>query len=1140
MLRRASLALLTALAWPGVFAGAQESSGAAPDPYLIQLRSRQFRPQPRLELPDEVHAFGTLAPRAHVMAQFVKPPGQNERRQLAALGIEALDALPGRTLIVSAPADRLPSLAQLSGLRWAGPFRASDKLDAGLAAGAVGSWARSRDGRVALTVQFHKDVTIREAEALVVATGGELLASLASLPSVTALFPPGLSARLTFQDAVQYVSVMDPPLGEHNDGAAVAANVTPLGQAPYNLTGAGVTGLVYDSGIVDNAHLDFAGRLLELDAADNVRAHSTHVAGSFAGSGANSTGNDSAGNPNGGTANQWAGMAPAANIRSFGSSGSTDVLYDSAGDLNANFTTAITNGIDLATMSLGNNVVTNGFPCGQLGDYANTAILIDNIVTGSINGQRLIYFESAGNERQGGAPCGQFSTISSPSTAKNSIAVGAINSNDNSITGFTSFGPTDDGRLKPDVTAPGCQNGGDAGITSPTFVDADNDGNLDAGEVQNAYVVMCGTSMATPVTAGIGALVVQQWRVENGAGTRPLPHTMKAILVHTAVDLGNAGPDYRFGWGAVNAQAAVDLVIADNGTGTRIRADQVGNGATDFYTFNSDGSAPVRVSLAWDDPPAARLAASTLVNDLDLRLVGPDGTTFMPFLLNPAQPANAAGTGDDNLNNVEMVVAAAQAGTWTVRVVGSAVPTGPQAYTLITPAPAVPNRPPTADAGGPYLTVEGTDVVLAGIATDPDGDPLTLEWDLDNDGQFDDGTGANPVFSLVGRDGVFTVALRVTDDDGAFAVDTATVTVTNVAPAFTALASNSPIAEGSPVTVTGTISDPGWLDPLSASIDWVDGTPLQAVAGVLENVRPNATLTFAAAHVYGDNGVFGIQACAYDDDTTTCAPLAVGISNVPPTAVIDESGATLINGVPTFVVPVGQPVDFSGRSTDPGSDDLTLTWDWDDGPPAPDVTTVSLVNPPFADPFPSPSLQPRDVTDDQSHAFSDACLYEIRFGARDDDGGSAQDVAFVIVTARPAAARSAGYWYQQFGPRKSRTLTDAEQVCYLALVNHMSAVFSEVRPAATVAEAADVLNVKGNGGDLSQIFDRQLLAAWLNFANGAAGLGELIDTDGDGSGDTAFSDMMAAAEAARLDPTTTRAALEAQKDILERFNTSGH
>ena len=76
---------------------------------------------------------------------------------------------------------------------------------------------------------------------------------------------------------------------------------------------------------------------------------------------------------------------------------------------------------------------------------------------------------------------------------------------------------------------------------------------------------------------------------------------------------------------------------------------------------------------------------------------------------------------------------------------------------------------PTADAGGPYVTNEGTDVVLdASGSTDPDGGPLTYAWDFDNDGQYDDATGVAPTFTLVGQDGVFPISVKATDPHGGY------------------------------------------------------------------------------------------------------------------------------------------------------------------------------------------------------------------------------------------------------------------------------------------------------------------------------------------------------------------------------------
>lgn len=111
-------------------------------------------------------------------------------------------------------------------------------------------------------------------------------------------------------------------------------------------------------------------------------------------------------------------------------------------------------------------------------------------------------------------------------------------------------------------------------------------------------------------------------------------------------------------------------------------------------------------------------------------------------------------------------------------------------------------------------------------------------------------TGQNPTFDRVGQDGVFTVSVKATDPDGAFRVASTTVTVANVAPSILNLASNGPKPENSPITVSGVISDPGWLENLTGTIDWGDGTPVEAITGTLENVRPDATLSFLdAAHV---------------------------------------------------------------------------------------------------------------------------------------------------------------------------------------------------------------------------------------------------------------------------------------------------
>lgn len=444
--------------------------------------------------------------------------------------------------------------------------------------------------------------------------------------------------------------------------------------------------------------------------------------------------------------------------------------------------------------------------------------------------------------------------------------------------------------------------------------------------------------------------------------------------------------------------------------------------------------------------------------------------------------------------------------------------------------------PPTAEAGGPYSTDEGTNVTLDGTgSSDPDNDIVSRAWDLDGDGACDDATGATPDFTQVGQDGTVTVKLCVTDAIGLTAEDTAAVTIRNVAPTV-GLISPTSVGENVALTVGGTTTDPGWLDPLTATVSWGDGSAVVPLSGTLENVRPDATLSYSASHTYGDNGTFTVQVCSADDDTNACATASVTVGNINPSVTIDLSGAVNVNGTATVIAHAGTAVAFNGRATDPGSDDLTLAWTWGDGTPA--SSTTSLVNPPNADPPVSPSIQPRDVPYAQSHTFGSACTFESRFTATDDDTGTAAARVNVVIVGNNHPNRPHGYWKQQFrsyvvglGPSDfdAATLT-----CYLKVAGYMSRVFSEETAAETFAQAYAVLDT-GPTKPIRQLFDVQLLAAWLNFANGAIEHDRLVDTNLDRVPDTPFLTAIAAAESVRLDPASTQEQLDRMKRIVESW-----
>ncbi len=260
-------------------------------------------------------------------------------------------------------------------------------------------------------------------------------------------------------------------------------------------------------------------------------------------------------------------------------------------------------------------------------------------------------------------PDGPYDCIPARGNAKNVLTVGAVEDvaaytgpGSVEMSNFSSWGPTDDGRIKPDI----CGNGVQVYSTSEEAID----------EYRNAS----GTSMAGPNVAG-SAILLQQHYADLNGGLFMQAATLKALMIHTADETGaSTGPDYQFGWGLMNTRRAAQ-VISDNGVGHILQEDTLSNGETITLNVQSIGCEPLKVTVVWNDPagnptaPALNDTTPMLVNDLDVRVETPGGTEFFPWRLDPAFPDIAASSGDNRVDNVEQVfIATPTAGNHTITI----------------------------------------------------------------------------------------------------------------------------------------------------------------------------------------------------------------------------------------------------------------------------------------------------------------------------------------------------------------------------------------------------------------------------------------------------------------------------------------
>lgn len=765
---------------------------------------------------DALRALAARTDAKRVVVQFDRPISAVERNRLETSGLHLLGYLTENAYFATlTPNLRVDSVVASAPLSSATAIETATKLHPALQDGQTPEWAVVTPGDdpvIGAYVMLHPDADLGAGVGLVAHHSGVMRDFVFSVNTIVVEAPVSALRALAAADDVQWIEPALPRLSTCNVENRAITGADIVQAAPYSLNGAGVTALIYDGNTARATHNDFGGRLTAHDSSGQA-SHATHVSATVGGSGAASGGTNR-------------GMAPGVTLLSYGFEydGSGTFLYTNPGDLEADYTDAISLGADISNNSIGTNTEPNGFPCAIQGDYGVTDALIDAMVRGSVSGGtpfRIVW--SAGNERQG-TRCnvegfGSYYSTAPPAVAKNHLCIGALNANDDSMTSFSSWGPTDDGRMKPDFAGPGCQSNGDMGVTS-------------AGANSNtAYTVMCGTSMSGPTVCGLASLLIQDYRAQFG-GPDPRNSTLKVLFAQNAVDRGNVGPDYQFGYGSVRIQPTIDFVRAGN-----FFEDEAAQGEAIVYQVSvAPGTTELKITIAWDDPPATPNVIPSLVNDLDLRVIDPSAVQHFPWTLNPSNPsATAVRTQVDRLNNIEQVfVENPPAGTWTVEIVGHSVPSGPQPFSIASSATLgqtgvrvrLLGSPPELMAPGVAVTLP-VEIVAFDETIVPASETLHVRYD---GGAFV----AIPLTSL-GSNAYEAVlpppVCGATPEFYISAVGTVSGLVTNPGTAPAAVYS-------APV---GTDSQP-YLDTIETDLGWTVGLAGDtATTGVWTRVNPNGT-----------------------------------------------------------------------------------------------------------------------------------------------------------------------------------------------------------------------------------------------------------------------------------------------------------
>jgi hypothetical protein len=625
-------------------------------------------------------AYPTQAGVLHMSVQLHGPVDARISARLREAGIRLMTALsPGRYLAAVDLAGKAAQVLQtgaplkLEGVSSVEPVAPGLKLSPDLRSKSPYSWATREVGGMSLVefnLKYASSMNAAAAETLITNAGGTVISRAPRFNRIRGRASMEKMLSLALPHWVLAVQSVDPPPAVNapinsNQISGQMMNVDQAQAAPDSLTGQGVNVMELDEGQID-LHPELEGRVFEIDTAYPASSHSTHVAGTIA-----ATGLDPG----------LKGMAPGAQLYSYSFQVSGPDSYLDA---------IASHGAELSNNSWGLylSYYLTSSECNWVGSYGMHESDIDQVV----NQNKFAIVFAMGNDRNKDQCSIQqqagFYTTGKPAAAKNTIAVAAVDGN-KAITFFSNYGPTADGRLKPDISALGL-----------------NVRSLDLG---GGNVVMSGTSMATPAITGTLALLIERYRSQNVDS--PSPALLKSVLLNTAVDLGNPGPDYSYGYGIPDALEAVSTLNE-----ARFVMGSASAGDTRTYAVSVPSSASaLRVMLAYSDVEGTPGSSAALVNDLDLTVSGPSGQTWLPLTLDPLRPAADAVPGRNGRDPVEQVVIHnPEAGTWTVTVTGFSVPVGPQNFALSWSFAPVAVQPPCSRAIA--VTPTGLPVGAAGGA----------------------------------------------------------------------------------------------------------------------------------------------------------------------------------------------------------------------------------------------------------------------------------------------------------------------------------------------------------------------------------------------------------------------------------------